>query len=380
MKRSYTDWFIVYLTQQDGIGWHTIHAIVQNDLLLIENWTEELLKKYVSHAARIGLLLKAKQSYNQHTIVKMKDDECIYQYESILWNESDYPAILRECVQPPWVIYIKGRKELLHSVMLAIVGTRAPTPYGLAITKQICKEFAQLGFTIVSGLAGGIDTIAHKSSIGLPGSTIAILPCGIKHCYPQSNYTLYNKLNIEGLLISETVETKVVHKGLFTQRNRIIAGLAFATIVVEGELKSGSMITARYVSEMNRELYAIPGSVFSAKSKGPNFLIYKGYARMLMNSSQLHEDLPWLVALLKQTINNEKKMLDENEQKIETVKKVILTDEENIVLQHIQNHPLTIDDLVQSTPYSYEQLNVILLQLSIKHCIRLHHGSLYIAL
>lgn len=380
MERSYTDWFIVYLTQQDGIGWHTINSLIACNLLILDYWSEPILRQTILDEARIALLLKAKQNFNHETIASLKDDECIYHYESILWNESDYPAILRECVQPPWVIYIKGRKELLQSVMLAIVGTRAPTPYGIAITRQISSEFSRLGYSIVSGLAGGIDTIAHQSSIGLLSSTIAILPCGIKHCYPRSNYTLYKRLESEGLLISESVVNKVVHKGLFAQRNRIIAGLAYATIVVEGELKSGSMITAKYANEMNRELYAIPGSVFSEKSKGPNFLIYKGYARMLMNSSQLHEDLPWLVEQLKQTLYTKKKLLDENEEKIQPIKKVILTDEENIVLQHIRNHPLTIDDLVQLTSYSYVQLNVILLQLSIKHCIRLHHGTLYIAL
>jgi len=380
MTRSYSLWFIIYLSQQPNIGWHTLKIIIEHQLYETENWDTILLSKYISQKQRIDALMRAKQQFSRAIIDFMVADEARYHYRSILWNESDYPAILRECVQPPWVIFVKGRLDLLHTPKIAIVGTRAPSPYGITMTKQFATQLSQMGCTIVSGLAGGIDTLAHQHSLLEVGSTIAVLPCGIKNCYPNSNYKLYEQLEKNGLLISETVNVKTVHKGMFSQRNRIIAGLCYATIIVEGERKSGSMITARYTLDMDRELFSIPGSLQSIKSEGPNFLIYKGYARMLMSPNQLFEDIPWLLPTVKQYLKENVIVEQKNERKTEYSKKVILSNEENIVLQHIQNHPLTIDDLIIVTGYSYEKLNVILLQLCLYNFIQLHHGSLYIAL
>lgn len=377
MKRSYSDWFVIYLSQQSGIGWYTLNTVVTHRLHELEYWDASSLSAYFTQKQRVDQLIRAKQQFSIISIEQMMADEKRYSYRSILWIESDYPAILRECVQAPWVIYIKGRIELLAAPKVAIVGTRAPSPYGAAITKRIASEWSRLGLTVVSGLAGGIDTLAHQHSIQELGSTLAVLPCGIKHCYPNSNYRLYEQIEKEGLLLSESVQSNTVHKGQFSQRNRIIAGLSYATLVVEGERKSGSMITAKYTQDMDRELFAIPGSLLSSKSEGPNFLIYKGYARILMSSNQLFEDIPWLLQRLQQFLNDAHK---KTEQRDIATKKVILSDEENIVLQHIRNHPLSIDDLLQVTGYSYEDLNVILLQLSLYHYIQLHHGSLYIAL
>lgn len=377
MGRSYSSWFIVYLTQQEGIGWHTIDHLIKYNLIEQDIWTEQLLLPYIKQIQKVKWLITLKQQFNNECIAKLEADERCYHYRSILWDESDYPAILRECVQPPWVIYVKGRLELLTAPAISIVGTRAPTPYGIAITKQIARELSQLGCTIVSGLAGGIDTIAHQHSLNELGSTIAILPCGIKYCYPNSNNKLYDEIVNNGLLISESVSVRTVHKGLFAQRNRLIAGLSYATIIVEGEMKSGSMITAKYVMDMDRELFSVPGTLFSKKSEGPNFLIYKGYARMLLNCNQMFDELPWLL----QKINSYVENLKSEQMKIVSLsKKVILTNEENIVLQHIKNSPVTLDDLITMTGYTYEHLNVILLKLCLDNYIQLHHGSLYIAL
>jgi DNA processing protein len=199
-------------------------------------------------------------------------------YETTLIPITDerYPARLREIFDPPIVLFARGRIELLQSLMLGIVGTRRPTTYGVVATERLSADLAQAGLTIVSGMARGIDTAAHKSALATGGDTIAVFGCGVDNVYPAENRKLADELVAKGLLLSEFPMSAPAYPQNFPVRNRIISGMSAGVLVVEGAQYSGSSITARMAMEQQREVFAIPGSIMSKMSWGPNLLIKEG--------------------------------------------------------------------------------------------------------
>ncbi len=194
--------------------------------------------------------------------------------------DPEYPAMLKEIPVPPVALYGRGNKDALNiGNNIAVVGTRRPTPYGLESAEAIVAKLAGAGMTVVSGLATGIDTRAHKTALACKGITVAVLGSGVDSpsIFPPENRGLAERIaSAGGAVISEySPETPPV-KEHFPMRNRIISGLARGTLVVEAREKSGALITARYALEQNRDVYAVPGSIFSATSAGPNALIREG--------------------------------------------------------------------------------------------------------
>jgi len=187
-----------------------------------------------------------------------------------------YPPLLREILDPPVVLFAKGRTALLSSVMLGIVGARRPTPYGQAVAERMGKDLAMASLTIVSGMARGIDTAAHKGALAAEGDTVAVFGCGLDHIYPAENRRLAAQIAERGLLLSEFPLSAPAHPQNFPVRNRIISGASVGVLVIEGAQYSGSAITARLAMEQGREVYAIPGNVTSKMSWGPNLLIKQG--------------------------------------------------------------------------------------------------------
>jgi len=367
--------FMIYLSAVKGIGWNTIHAIVTHELYNESIWDVGLLTEAGIRRQQSNILLHEHARFLSHLnseyLLNIKERG----YQCITWWDKEYPAILREIAQPPWVLYAKGNLQLLQQEAISIVGTRAPTPYGIYCAKRFSSEYSQQGLVIVSGFANGVDTIAHQAALDQQGSTIAVLPSPINHCYPANNYALYEKMNRHGLLLSETPPGTALHAGQFHQRNRIIVGLSRASIIIEGKLKSGSMITAKHAMEMDRELFAVPGPINSIKSEGPNFLIQKGYARMLMSANQLFDELTWLrESMNRHTVNS--KSTEGQAPRNEAA----LTEEEQFILQLLKENALTISELYDATTIPFGHLNVLLLNLSIKQFIELQSGSLYIAL
>ncbi len=366
--------FIIYLSQLKGIGWNTLHAIVSNELYTKPQWDVQMLAEAGIRKQQSNILLREHNQFQyerqlEEQLRAQKDYKCI-----TVWDE-EYPAILRETAQPPWVLYAKGNLQLLKKEAIAIVGTRAPTQYGIHCTRRFSSEYSERGLVIVSGFANGVDTIAHQEALAHNGDTIAVLPSPINRCYPANNYALYEKISRDGLLLSETPPGTPIHAGQFHQRNRIIAGLSRASIIIEGKLKSGSMITARHTMEMDRELFAVPGPITSPKSEGPNFLIQKGYARMLMSADQLFDELTWLQAATNSHIVSEEKDVVHS-----PYNETTLTEEERLILKLLKENALTISELYDATTIPFGHLNVLLLNLSIKQLIELQSGSLYIAL
>ena len=187
-----------------------------------------------------------------------------------------YPPRLREILDPPPVLFARGQVELLQRVMIGIVGTRRPTPYGRAVAERLSADLAKAKLTVVSGMARGIDTSAHKGALSVEGDTVAVFGCGVDHVYPAENRKLAEELADKGLLLSEYPVGAPAHPQNFPVRNRIISGMSLGVVVVEGAEYSGSAITARLAMEQNREVFAVPGNVTSKPSWGPNLLIKQG--------------------------------------------------------------------------------------------------------
>jgi DNA processing protein len=202
-----------------------------------------------------------------------------------------YPAPLREIYDPPIVLFASGRIELMHEILFGVVGTRRPTPYGMAACERLSGDLARAGLTIVSGMARGIDTAAHKATLAAGGNTVAVLGCGVDIVYPSENRKLAVEIATQGLLLSEFPMGTVAFPQNFPVRNRIISGMSVGLLVVEGAQYSGSAITARLALDQGRELFAVPGNITSKTSWGPNLLIKQG-AKLVQEWNDVITELP----------------------------------------------------------------------------------------
>jgi DNA processing protein len=206
-------------------------------------------------------------------------------------GDSRYPQALREIFDPPVVLFVRGRVELLQSLAVGVVGTRRPTPYGLAVAERMSGDLAHAGLTIVSGMARGIDTAAHKGALARDGATIAVLGCGADIVYPSENRKLAAELVTKGLIVSEFPMGATAFPQNFPIRNRIISGMSLGVLVVEGAQYSGSAITAKLAMDQGREVFAVPGNITSKLSWGPNLLIKQG-ARLVQDWNDVVSELP----------------------------------------------------------------------------------------
>ena len=206
-------------------------------------------------------------------------------------GDARYPRPLREIFDPPILLFARGRLELLDTHMLGVVGTRRPTPYGVAVAERLSGDLAHAGLTIVSGMARGIDTAAHRGTLAAGGSTIAVLGCGVDVVYPSENRKLAGEIASKGLIISEFPMGATAFPQNFPVRNRIISGMSLGVLVVEGAQYSGSAITAKLAMDQGREVFAVPGNITSKLSWGPNLLIKQG-ARLVQDWNDVVSELP----------------------------------------------------------------------------------------
>lgn len=198
------------------------------------------------------------------------------------WRDTSYPHLLKEIYSPPPLLYIKGNIDAIHQPIIAIVGTRHPTEYGKQNAAYFSQKLAELGFCIASGLAIGIDGIAHQHALPFPSSTIAVVATGLDQIYPYRHQSLAAKIIDNGALVSEFSFKTPPRPENFPRRNRIISGLSQGVLVIEAALKSGSLITARYAMEQGREVFAIPGIIQNPSTHGCHALIRQG--AVLVNS------------------------------------------------------------------------------------------------
>lgn len=225
-------------------------------------------------------------------------------------GDSRYPEALRKIFDPPPVLFARGRVELLSTIAIGVVGTRHPTPYGVAAAERLAGDLARAGMTITSGMARGVDTAAHKAALaaatGPEALTIAVLGCGVDIVYPSENRKLASEIAMKGLIVSEFPMETVAFPQNFPIRNRIISGLSCGILVVEGAQYSGSAITARLAIDQGREVFAVPGNITSKMSWGPNLLIKQG-AKLVQDWNDVVVDLPQSV---------QRRLIDEGRQRI----------------------------------------------------------------
>lgn len=273
-----------------------------------------------------------------------------YQQENvqlITFNNPNYPYVLKEISSPPLCLYCKGDVGLLNTMCFAVVGTRKPSDYGAQVTKQYCKELSSAGFTIVSGLATGIDGLAHKSALENNGRTIAVLAGGVNQIYPATNINLANKIAETALLVSENPPDTKPLSYYFPIRNRIIAGLCKGVLVPEMGEKSGTMHTINYALEFNRDIFAIPGRINSPTSKGTNELI-KNLQGVISTSP---EDILSAYNIKIKDNKPQAQQLDMNAQ---------------MILNFIESEKHTFQEILDHTKLSPNELNTILMTLEIE--------------
>ena len=211
--------------------------------------------------------------------------------EVISIQDQRYPQRLKEIFDPPILLYGRGRVECLDGENMGVVGSRRPTPYGMAVARKLSRELTQVGITVVSGMARGIDSYAHQGALEAGGPTVAVLGCGVDVIYPRENRKLADGIVERGLIVSEFPMGSTAFPQNFPIRNRVISGLSLGVMVVEGAQYSGSLITARLALDQSREVFAVPGSIVSKPSWGPNLLIKQG-AKLVQQASDIVEDLP----------------------------------------------------------------------------------------
>lgn len=288
----------------------------------------------------------------------------------IALNDTNYPTLLKEIHDPPPVLYVRSDEpEILHKPAIAIVGSRQCSHYGRTIAEKLSGELASQGFTIISGLARGIDTIAHAAALDAGGKTIAVLGSGLDIIYPRENRKLAKGIEAQGALCSELPLGTPPLPQHFPFRNRIISGLCLGVVIVEAAERSGSLITARMAMEQNREVFAVPGNITSPNSFGPNYLIKDG-AKLVQTWQDIVEELPRAITSPSAKTNNQQKELfppmglSQKEQKVYDLMDFA--------------EPCHIDDLAEASQLASQELLSTLFNLEVKAAIKQLPGKNFV--
>jgi len=314
------------------------------------------IKEILSNEEFNKMALCLHDEYLAIRLKKYEEDNVI----CITFYNENYPYLLKEIASPPLCLYCKGNIQLLNTVCVGIVGSRKPTDYGVVVTKQYAKELSDADVTIVSGMASGVDTIAHKVVLENQGKTIAVLAGGFNHIYPITNMALFNELTKNNLVVTEHNPTIKPEAYYFPIRNRIIAGLSKGVVVTEAGEKSGSLHTINYATEFNREIFAVPGKINSPMSKGTNAIIQNLQGCMTLAP----EDVL-------QTLNI-------NANKNKTNLSIQLDINSQIVLDYIQTEKKTFQEIADHTQLSVKDLNTILIELEMEGLIIKFANNSYI--
>ena len=263
------------LARSENIGSSTFFHLIE-----IFGSATEAIQSLSAYDAENKIKRKIKVLSQKEAEIELENSQK-FGAEVIIFSEEKYPSLLREIPDPPPVLTIKGRSELLTQNSVAIVGPRNTSLNATIFTKQLATDLGNNSLVISSGMARGVDTAAHQASIAT--GTIAVIAGGVNHIYPRENTKLYEEISRNGLIVSENPFNASPKIYSFIQRNRIISGLSIATIVVEAGLKSGSLTTARFALEQGREVFATPGSPIDQRCRGTNRLIKEG-AKMIENA------------------------------------------------------------------------------------------------
>ena len=333
---------------------------------IVLNASEDQLKKVDKISSKIikGILQHKKFEKK----AKMELDHIFKKNIKIITlTDPDYPVLLKQIQDPPPFLTYLGHLDN-QSPCISVIGSRTATSYGLSTSENLSYKLAQKGFQVVSGMARGIDTMAHKGALNAKGKTIAVLGSGLNIIYPRENKNLFKAISENGTVFSEFKVNTQPLPANFPVRNRIIAGLSCGSIIVEAARRSGSLITARLAGEYNREVFAVPGSIKSKKSEGTHSLLKQG-AKLVENEMDIIDELHHFVHENKrrpQQTSFEKPIQSDNDQQ-----------KKGLILNFLEPYPVHIDVLIEKSGMDSSQVSTQLLDLELKGIVNHHHGSFY---
>jgi DNA processing protein len=344
-------------------------------IALVEHFgtTEALMAADPKHLVKVRGMKPQDASSIRHAPV---DDKAIDKQFSLLnkvngriisyWDDA-YPEHLRNIYDPPVLLFVRGTLLPLDNYSIAIVGTRHPTAYGKANADRFAAELVRRGITVVSGLARGVDTIVHRSTLQHHGRTVAVLGGSIDRIYPGENIPLAESIESKGngAVISELVMSTPSHPAFFPRRNRIISGMSLGTLIVESDENGGAMITASTALDQNRELFCLPGNISERKCFGTNALIKKGHAKLVQSVDDIIDELQQALrpVLTDRPLHTELPPLNVFEQKI---------------AEHLSGEPMHIDTIAEETQLSVSDVLVNLLGLEFKGIVRQMAGKMFV--
>ncbi|MCX8057247.1 MAG: DNA-processing protein DprA [Ignavibacteria bacterium] len=358
---------LIQLCEIEGLGVNKVRNLVNHfgsplnainadyvDLVEVEGINQTLAKRIVNENINKKFFSKSEEQIN--LLEKFKANIITF------WDE-EYPYYLRKIYDPPVYLFIKGNILEEDENAIAVVGTRNPTHYGKKITEKITSELVEQGITIVSGLARGIDTIAHQIAIQNKGRTFAVLGSGLDVIYPAENKKLFYSIIENGCLISEYLFGTKPDAMNFPKRNRIISGLSLGTVIIETDISGGAMLTARYALDQNREVFAIPGNIDVKQSRGTNYLIQTGQAKLITNVNDILEEFG------ERFISKEVKAKE-----IDTSHLNIF---EHKIYEILNSEPLHIDIIAEKTELTTSECLVHLLSLEFKNLVKSLPGKYF---
>ncbi|MFZ1800953.1 MAG: DNA-processing protein DprA [Chitinophagaceae bacterium] len=354
----------IALTQIPGIG-----PVQAKQLLKHVESPEAIFKEkksLLSHIENIGAVrAKNIKSFTDFAIVE-KEIKFIEKNKitPLFIQDENYPKRLLNCYDPPIMLYFRGNADLNASKIISIIGTRNNSDYGKLVTEKLVEDLAAMNVLIVSGLAYGIDTIAHKASLKNNISTVGVLAHGLQSIYPPQHAAIAKEMCSGGGLLTEYISNTKPDKHNFPKRNRIVAGMSDATIVVETAVKGGSMITAELANNYNRDVFAFPGKTTDIKSAGCNYLIKNNKAVLLTSAQDLIEFMSWEPKVQKKKI--QKELFIE------------FSDEEKMILQlFTEKEVLHIDDIYLKSGLNSSAVAAAILNLEFQNVLNSLPGKMY---
>jgi DNA processing protein len=353
---------------------------------------EALLEDAPPEFANVGILrgtlFPSRAQDNIRDVLEAQRERCeLAATRTVTYWDDDYPALLRHIFYPPVVLYVRGTLCSSDAAGIAIVGTRFHTDYGQYCAEHYAKAFAAAGVVVVSGLAKGIDSLAHRAALAVGGSTYAVIASGTDRITAVTQRQIASEMmaSQSSAILSEYPCGVAALPGYFPQRNRIISGLAKATVVIESGDKGGSLITARFALDQNRELFAVPGKIFAERSKGTNTLIQRSQAQLTTSPDDVLAALGWQPAAVAGEASapkpNGAEMPPAEAQKralLAAPNGEMLTPDELNVLRHLTAEPIHIDALAEKSSVPTSDLLVVMLELEFKNAVRQLAGKQFV--
>lgn len=355
---------LIQLSMMKGVGGDTFKKLIYH-FETLENLRKATQKDFLEIRG-IGQITARNIANGFKTFVKDEFDHAEKNaYRIVTLFDSEYPSSMLELYDPPLVFFIKGEIKAEDKLSIGIVGSRSPTTYGKYQAERFSFHLASSGFTVVSGLAYGVDTFAHKGALHGEGRTLAVIGNGFQHCYPEQNRELMEKITDNGAVITEYLyKTPPIGKN-FPRRNRLVAALSLGILVVEARVNSGSLITTRHALELGREIFAIPGPVSSPESEGTHKLITEG-ARLVQKPEDILEELGELEILLKPVMQEAASNQVHN-----------LNEDEVLIVDLLGSSPIHFDAVFNKLNFEISELLSFLSLLEIKGLIKSHPGQFF---